>query len=87
MRGLGVTAMFFFGSVCSQMLTRYLPLCCLQTSTRSNRGGLPIFANTWDLITAVWFGSGCSTATASFLFVGIFLGVFHYFLRLEIALS
>ncbi len=27
MRGLGVTEMFFFGSVCSQMLTRYLSLC------------------------------------------------------------
>ena len=32
------------------------------TSTRSNRGGLPIFAKTWDAIFSAWFGSlGCCT--------------------------
>ena len=39
-------------SGCCQMLTRYLPPWCRDTSTRSSRGGLPIFANNWDLISS-----------------------------------
>ena len=51
------------------MLTRQLPFWCWDTSTRSRPGGLPIFANTWDLIFPVWsntttgssfFGTACS---------------------------
>ena len=72
MRGLGVTAMFFFGSVVSQMLTRYLPLGCLEICTRSNRGSLPIFAKTWDLIIAVWSGSACATIAESPCFFSVF---------------
>ena len=79
MRALTVTARSLIGSGCSQMLTRYLSLCCLQTSTRCNRGGLPIFANTWDLIFSAWFGLGCSAG--SFVLVrGGILDIFHYFL-------
>jgi hypothetical protein len=51
------------------MLIRYLPPWCRDTSTRPNRGSLPIFANTWDLIRYVWFGA----ATDSPLFVGAFV--------------
>ena len=80
MRGPVVTAKFLSGSGCCQMLTRYLPLWCLETSTRSRRGGLPIFANTWDLIFAVWFGSGCSTAAGSIFVWENPFGLFHYFL-------
>ena len=78
MRGAIVTAEFLFGSGCCQMLTRYLPLWCRDISRRSSRGGLPIFANTWDLIFSVWFG----TAAASSLFGKVFVEFFHYFLGL-----
>ena len=62
-------AMLLSGSVRSQMLTRYLPLWCLETSTRSSRGGLPMFASTWDLIFSVWLGTtgGSSLVGRGFL--------------------
>ena len=80
MRGLVVTVIFLFGSGCCQILTRYLPLWCRDISRRSSRGGLPIFANTWDLIFSVWFG----TAAASSLFGKVFFVFFFIFLALEV---
>jgi hypothetical protein len=72
MRGAIVTAKFLSGSGCCQMLTRYLPLWCRHISRRSSRGGLPILANTWDLIRSVWFG----TAAVSSLFGEVFFVFF-----------
>ena len=79
-----VTEMFLSGSSCCQMLTRYLPLQCSETSTRSKtadcrfsprlatssspRGSAP-----WVVLTA---------AAIVPLSVGILLGLFHDSLRL-----
>ena len=69
-------AKLLFGSGCSQMLTRQWPLWCRDTSTWSRRGGLPIFANTWDLIFSEWFG----TASGSSFFGASLFDHFHHFL-------
>ena len=76
MRRLVVMARFLSGSVCCQTLTRYLPLWRGDIATWSNRGSLPIFAKTWDLILSVWL-SCWSLFHRRFVFVrGSVFGVF-----------